>query len=47
VLRTADARYRSRSVSAGLVRIDEPAVDDFLQSNIWHVQGRDRDLVVD
>jgi glyoxylase-like metal-dependent hydrolase (beta-lactamase superfamily II) len=39
--------YRSRVVADGVVRIDEPAVDDFLQANIWHVRGRERDLVVD
>jgi glyoxylase-like metal-dependent hydrolase (beta-lactamase superfamily II) len=42
-----DPWYRSRVVADGVVRIDEPAVDDFLQANIWHVRGRDRDLVVD
>jgi glyoxylase-like metal-dependent hydrolase (beta-lactamase superfamily II) len=39
--------YRSRVAAAGVTRIDEPAVHDFLQSNIWHIAGRDRDLVVD
>jgi glyoxylase-like metal-dependent hydrolase (beta-lactamase superfamily II) len=42
-----DAWYRSRAGGEGVTRIDEPAVHDFLQSNIWHVRGRDRDLVVD
>lgn len=42
-----EAWYRSRVVADGVTRIDEPAVHDFLQSNIWQVRGRDRDLVVD
>jgi glyoxylase-like metal-dependent hydrolase (beta-lactamase superfamily II) len=46
-LPSVDAWYRSRVVAAGVTRIDEPAVHDFLQSNIWHIAGRDRDLVVD
>lgn len=38
-----------RAVDAGgrITRIDEPGVHPLLQANIWHVRGRDRDLVVD
>lgn len=46
-LPVAPTWFRSRVVAEGVTRIDEPAVDEFLQSNIWHVRGRDRDLVVD
>ena len=31
----------------GITRITEPHVNDLLAANIWHVRGRDRDLVVD
>ena len=30
-----------------ITRLWEPHVDDFLVSNVWHVRGRDADLVVD
>lgn len=46
-LPVAPVWFRIRVAADGVTRIDEPAVDDFLQSNIWHVRGRDRDLVVD
>lgn len=39
--------FRTRAVSPTLDRIDEPHVHDLLRANIWHVRGRDRDLVVD
>ena len=31
----------------GITRLWEPHVIRVMQCNIWHVQGRDRDLVVD
>lgn len=31
----------------GVTRISEPSVNPFLRANIWHVSGRDRDLLVD
>lgn len=34
-------------MSAGVCRITEPAVNPFLRANVWHVRGRDRDLLVD
>lgn len=39
--------FRTRPVGPHLDRIDEPHVDDLLRANIWHLRGRDRDLVVD
>lgn len=39
--------FRIRPVTDDVTRIDEPAVDPFLQSNLWHVRGRNRDLIVD
>lgn len=42
-----DNWFRTRSVDSALDQIDEPHVDDLLRANIWHLRGRDRDLVVD
>lgn len=39
--------FRVRRVADDVLQIDEPHVDEFLRANIWHVRGRDRDLVVD
>lgn len=39
--------FRTRAVTPTLDRIDEPYVHDLLRANIWHLRGRDRDLVVD
>jgi glyoxylase-like metal-dependent hydrolase (beta-lactamase superfamily II) len=48
---TARARaedwYRLRSVGAGITFIDEPHIQQFYRCNIWHVRGRDRDMLVD
>lgn len=42
-----DAWFERRDVEPGLSWILEPSVNGFLRSNIWHVRGRDRDVVVD
>jgi len=39
--------FRTRSVSTSLDQIDEPHVHELLRANIWHLRGRDRDLIVD
>jgi glyoxylase-like metal-dependent hydrolase (beta-lactamase superfamily II) len=39
--------FRTRSVDPSLDRIDEPHVHELLRANLWHLRGRDRDLVVD
>lgn len=39
--------YRTTPVADHITRIDEPAIKPFYRCNIWHVRGRDRDLVVD
>lgn len=39
--------FRSRAVDPSLDRIDEPHVHELLQANVWHLRGRDRDLIVD
>ncbi|MFM2480261.1 MBL fold metallo-hydrolase [Celerinatantimonas sp. YJH-8] len=39
--------YRQQSVGDGIIRIDEPYIQTFYRCNIWHVRGRDRDMLVD
>jgi glyoxylase-like metal-dependent hydrolase (beta-lactamase superfamily II) len=39
--------FRTRTVGPTLDRIDEPHVHGLLQANVWHLRGRDRDLIVD
>ncbi len=48
---TARARpedwYRLRRVGDDVTHIDEPHIREFYRCNVWHVRGRDRDLLVD
>lgn len=39
--------FRTRVVDKFLDQIDEPHVHELVQANLWHLRGRDRDLVVD
>jgi len=39
--------FRVSDVGDGVTLVEEPYVDPLLSANIWHVRGRDRDLVVD
>lgn len=39
--------YRTTPMADRITLIDEPAIKPFYRCNIWHVRGRDRDLVVD
>jgi len=39
--------YRLRSIGDGVTFIDEPHILEFYRCNIWHVRGRDRDMLVD
>ena len=39
--------FRVTDVGDGITLVEEPHVDPLLSANIWHVRGRDRDLVVD
>lgn len=39
--------YRVRSIGDGITFIDEPFIQEFYRCNIWHVRGRDRDMLVD
>jgi glyoxylase-like metal-dependent hydrolase (beta-lactamase superfamily II) len=39
--------YRIRPLSDGVTWIDEPHILEFFRCNVWHVRGRDRDMLVD
>lgn len=39
--------FRVRPLADGVTWIDEPHVREFYRCNIWHLRGRDRDLMVD
>lgn len=39
--------FETRPEGDGITRVGEPHVDLWLGANVWHVRGRDRDLVVD
>jgi glyoxylase-like metal-dependent hydrolase (beta-lactamase superfamily II) len=43
----AEQWFRRATLSDGVTLISEPYVDPFARCNIWHVRGRDRDLVID
>jgi glyoxylase-like metal-dependent hydrolase (beta-lactamase superfamily II) len=47
MLPIADRWFERRTVSPHLTLLTEPHVDALLRCNIWHVRGRDRDLVID
>ena len=46
-MRVAERWFEHDTVDEGVLRIREPHVDPFLQANLFLVQGRDRDLLVD
>ncbi|TGD41519.1 MBL fold metallo-hydrolase [Pseudotabrizicola sediminis] len=39
--------WRIRPVGDGVTHIDEPHIVEFYRCNVWHVRGRDRDMLVD
>jgi glyoxylase-like metal-dependent hydrolase (beta-lactamase superfamily II) len=39
--------YRIQTKSDDVTLIDEPHIQPFYRCNIWHVRGRDRDMLVD
>jgi glyoxylase-like metal-dependent hydrolase (beta-lactamase superfamily II) len=39
--------YRLRRIGDGVTFIDEPFIQEYYRCNIWHVRGRDRDMLVD
>ena len=44
---TAETWYETRSLDDAVTHIWEPHIKPFYRCNIWHVRGRDRDLLVD
>jgi glyoxylase-like metal-dependent hydrolase (beta-lactamase superfamily II) len=44
---TADTWYETRTIDDGVTYISEPFIKEFYRCNIWHVRGRDRDMLVD
>jgi glyoxylase-like metal-dependent hydrolase (beta-lactamase superfamily II) len=47
VLKIAERWFELRRIGDDITLIFEPHVVPFLRCNIWHVRGRDRDLVID
>lgn len=47
MLKIADRWFERRRISDDITLITEPHVHPFLRCNIWHVRGRDADLLVD
>jgi glyoxylase-like metal-dependent hydrolase (beta-lactamase superfamily II) len=43
----ADRWFERRTIDASITLLWEPHVIPLMRCNIWHVQGRDRDLVID
>jgi glyoxylase-like metal-dependent hydrolase (beta-lactamase superfamily II) len=39
--------WRVRRMEHGVTHVDEHFIDPFYRCNVWHVRGRDRDLLVD
>jgi len=46
-LPVADPWFVTRRISDAVTLITEPHVHPLLRCNVWHVRGRDRDLVID
>lgn len=46
-LPTANRWFEAEVAGDGVTRLWEPFVDPFLESNVWHVTGAERDLVID
>ena len=44
---TVDSWYETDSRADGITYITEPHVLEFYRCNIWHVRGRERDMLVD
>jgi glyoxylase-like metal-dependent hydrolase (beta-lactamase superfamily II) len=46
-LRIADRWFDHERIDDSLTRLTEPHVHPFFRCNIWHLRGRDRDLLID
>jgi len=44
---TAKSWYETKSMGDGITWIWEPHIKPYYRCNIWHVRGRDRDLLID
>lgn len=44
---TGDTWYTTRNVGDDVTYIGEPFIKEFYRCNIWHVRGRDKDMLVD
>jgi glyoxylase-like metal-dependent hydrolase (beta-lactamase superfamily II) len=44
---TAEGWYRTAGAGDGITHIWEPFIKEFYRCNIWHVRGRERDMLVD
>lgn len=44
---TPETWYESTFVGEGVTHIHEPHIHPFYRCNIWHVRGRDQDLLID
>ncbi|HEY4162265.1 MAG TPA: MBL fold metallo-hydrolase [Dongiaceae bacterium] len=44
---TSETWYESHGVGDGVTWIFEPHIKEYYRCNIWHIRGRDRDLLVD
>ena len=44
---TADSWYQTKSLEDGVTAIYEPFIKEFYRCNIWHIRGRDKDMLVD
>ena len=44
---TEDSWYQTASVGDGVTHIWEPHIKPFYRCNVWHLRGRDRDLLID
>ncbi len=47
ILKIADKWFERKTINDQVTLLWEPHVHPFLRCNIWHVRGRDRDLLVD
>ena len=47
VLKVADRWFDRHTLSDGITLLTEPHVHPLIRCNIWHVRGRDKDMLVD
>ena len=46
-LPVAKAWFKSQQIADGITLLTEPFIDPLLESNVWHIRGRNADLVID